>query len=71
MNQAYEDNLIESGLTISGRDDNGKARIIELNQKKFFIATAFQPHMTSSKENLHPVLKAFIEAAKQGKQQVK
>jgi CTP synthase (UTP-ammonia lyase) len=43
LNPDYQGRLVESGLTISGRDDDGKARIFEVHNKRFFIAPAFYP----------------------------
>jgi CTP synthase (UTP-ammonia lyase) len=63
LNPDYEGRLIEAGLTISGRDDAGKARIFEVHNKRFFIATGFLPHLNSTPENPHPLIAAFLEAA--------
>ena len=68
LNPEYEGRLIESGLIISGRDDNGKARIFEVHNKRFFIATGFLPQLNSSPQNPHPLILAFLKSAAEGTQ---
>jgi CTP synthase (UTP-ammonia lyase) len=63
LNPEYEGRLIESGLIISGRDDDGKARIFEVHNKRFFIATGFLPQLNSSPQNPHPLILAFLKSA--------
>ena len=54
---------METGLIISGRDDAGKARIFEVHNKRFFIATGFLPQLNSTPENPHPLIAAFLKSA--------
>ena len=63
LNPEYEGRLIESGLIISGRDDDGKARIFEVHNKRFFIATGFLPQLNSTPDNAHPLILAFLKSA--------
>jgi CTP synthase (UTP-ammonia lyase) len=63
LNPEYEGRLVEAGLIISGRDDNGKARIFEVHNKRFFIVTGFLPQLSSTPENPHPLIAAFLKAA--------
>jgi CTP synthase (UTP-ammonia lyase) len=63
LNPEYEGRLVEAGLIISGRDDNGKARIFEVHNKRFFIATGFLPQLNSTPENPHPLITAFLKSA--------
>jgi CTP synthase (UTP-ammonia lyase) len=63
LNPEYQGRLVESGLTISGIDNDGKARIIEVHNKRFFIATGFLPQLNSTPENPHPLIMAFLKAA--------
>jgi CTP synthase (UTP-ammonia lyase) len=63
LNPEYEGRLIESGLIISGRDDNGKARIFEVHNKRFFMGTGFLPQLNSSPAAPHPLITAFLKAA--------
>ena len=63
LNPEYEGILVEAGLIISGRDDNGKARIFEVHNKRFFSATGFLPQFNSTPENPHPLILAFLKSA--------
>ena len=63
LNPEYEGRLVETGLIISGRDDAGKARIFEVHNKRFFIATGFLPQLNSTPENPHPLNAAFLKSA--------
>ena len=63
LNPDYEGRLIESGLIISGVDDDGKARIFEVHNKRFFIATGFLPQLNSTPENPHSLITAFLQSA--------
>ena len=63
LNPEYEGRLVESGLIISGHDDAGKARIIELHNKNIFMATGFLPQLNSTPEKPHPLFVAYLRAA--------
>jgi len=62
LNPEYEGRLIESGLTVGGRDDAGKARIFEVHNKRFFLATGFLPQLNSSPAAPHPLILAFLKS---------
>lgn len=55
--------LESGGLLVSGTDPDGEARILELPDHPFFVATLFVPQLTSSIEEPHPLVTAFLEAA--------
>jgi len=61
----YEDQLVRSGLKVSGRDPSGDVRVIELANHPYFIATLFQPERSAFTARVHPLIKAFVEAARQ------
>lgn len=63
LNPAYQDLIHDGGLRISGRDDAGEARIVELEDHPFFIATLFVPQMNSTAAAPHPLIHAFVAAA--------
>ena len=63
LNPEYEGRLVEAGLIISGRDNAGNARIFEVHNKRFFIATGFLPQLNSTPENPHPLILAFLKSA--------
>ncbi len=64
FDRRFEEALTKSGLKISGRDPAGDARVVELPNHPFFIATLFQPERSAFTARSHPLIKAFIEAAK-------
>lgn len=53
----------EGGLRVSGVDRDGEARILELPKNPFYVATLFVPQMKSTRENPHPLVTGFLEAA--------
>lgn len=53
----------EGGLRVSGVDETGEARILELPDHDFYVATLFVPQMCSSPEDPHPLIVAFIRTA--------
>ena len=55
FNETFADRLFENGLRVSGRDEDGTIRIVELPQHPFYIATLFVPQMISTSEQPHPV----------------
>ena len=63
INPEFEEQLIENGLIISGRDEEGGPRILELPNHPFFVASLFVPQTRSTIEEPHPLLIAFLEAA--------
>ncbi len=63
LNPSYEEQLVRAGLEISGRDQAGEARIMELSSHPFFMGTLFVPQANSSKETPHPIVLAFLRAA--------
>ena len=62
LNPAYQDALSAHGLRISGVDSNGEARIIELPEHPFYLGTLFLPQLSSSLEQPHPLIEAYIRA---------
>ncbi len=57
-------NATNQALKIVGVDDNGNARIVELSDHRFFMATLFLPQSSSSAEKPHPLVVEYLNAAK-------
>lgn len=64
LNPAYRDPLEAAGLIVSGVDDDGDVRIVEMRDHPFFMGTLFIPQVRSTREHPHPVLLAFLTAAR-------
>ena len=58
--------LEDSGLFVSGTDESGDVRVLERRDHPFFFGTLFIPQTRSSKEDHHPLLAAFVDAARKG-----
>lgn len=55
---------IEGGpIRIAGVDQNDEIRLVELKDHPFFIATLFQPQISSKPSNPHPLIMAYLKAA--------
>jgi CTP synthase (UTP-ammonia lyase) len=66
LNPAYVDDLVAAGLVVSGTDRAGEVRIVELAGHPFFLGTLFVPQARSTIVQPHPLVTAFVEAAKAG-----
>jgi CTP synthase (UTP-ammonia lyase) len=63
LNPDYEWCSIEAGFPIAARGPNGEVRAIESPTHRFFIATLFQPQLSSKPKKPHPLVIAFVQAA--------
>jgi CTP synthase (UTP-ammonia lyase) len=63
LNPAYQEQLERAGLDITGKDENGEARIVELASHPFFVGTLFVPQARSEPGKPHPLILAFCRAA--------
>jgi len=62
VNRNYLDDFAASGLHLTAFDANGELRAIELPRHTFFIATLFQPQLSSTAERPHPLILAYLKA---------
>jgi CTP synthase (UTP-ammonia lyase) len=62
LNPAYRQALQAGGLRITGVDDDGEARVFELAEHPFYLATLFVPQTRSTVEAPHPLVTAFLAA---------
>lgn len=65
INPDYRKLIDESGFKIVGTDEKGEARILELPQNKFFVATLFQPQLSSLPTNPHKLILAYLSSSKE------
>ena len=63
LSPSYQAMLHDGGLRVVGVDDQQEARIVELPAHPFFVATLFVPPLSSTPEQPHPLLLAYLQAA--------
>jgi CTP synthase (UTP-ammonia lyase) len=64
LSPEFRDAFEESGFVASGTNGNGDVRILELPKNQFFVATLFQPQLSSSHENPHRLISRYLLEAK-------
>ncbi|MFJ8106381.1 hypothetical protein [Streptomyces sp. NPDC096132] len=57
------DSLRAHGLRLSGHDEDGHVRIVELPGHPFFLASLFQPELYGDGSRPHPIVRALARAA--------
>jgi CTP synthase (UTP-ammonia lyase) len=62
LNPEFRDDVEAAGLIVSGEDDEGAARVVELPGRPFFVATLFLPQMLSKPDRPHPLFTAYVAA---------
>jgi CTP synthase (UTP-ammonia lyase) len=63
VNPDYEWSTMEAGFPVVARGPAGEIRAIESPTLLFFIATLFQPQLSSTGKKPHPLILAFVQAA--------
>jgi len=63
LNEAFSDQIRSKELRVSGYDEDGAARMVELPGHPFFISTLFVPQVVSKSRRPHPLIVAYLEAA--------
>jgi CTP synthase (UTP-ammonia lyase) len=61
LNPEYQNQLDDKEFRIVGTDNLKEARILELENHSFFIATLFVPQDNSTEENPHKLVTAFLK----------
>ena len=62
VNRKYLPDFARAGIKLTAFDDHGELRAIELSGDRFFIATLFQPQLSSTEDKPHPLIVAFVRA---------
>src|SRR5579862_7048777 len=63
VNRRYLDDLARTGLSLTAFDAAGELRAVELPGHQFFLATLFQPQLSSTAEHPHPLIVEFLAAS--------
>ena len=65
LNPAYRDRLAAAGLPVTGEDEDGEARVVELVDHPFFVGTLFVPQasVAAAEAAAHPLIRGWLAAA--------
>jgi CTP synthase (UTP-ammonia lyase) len=63
VNPEFEWTAMEAGFPVVARGAKGEIRAIESPTHRFFVATLFQPQLSSKPDQPHPLVLAFVQAA--------
>jgi CTP synthase (UTP-ammonia lyase) len=63
VNPDFEWAAMEAGFPVVARGPQGEIRAIESPTHRFYIATLFQPQLSSQPGKPHPLVLAFVQAA--------
>jgi CTP synthase (UTP-ammonia lyase) len=63
LNPNYRQRLEQAGLRVTGTDDEGEPRVVELDSHPFFLATLFCFQTRSRPGDPHPLVSALVAAA--------
>ena len=68
VNNNFKDELVKSGLIISGvNNDLDLVEMIEVKDHPWFVGVQFHPELKSRVVDVHPLFKDFVSAAKKYK----
>ena len=63
VNPDYEWAAMEAGFPVVARGPQGEIRAIESPTHRFYVATLYQPQLSSKPKTPHPLVMAFVQAA--------
>jgi CTP synthase (UTP-ammonia lyase) len=64
LNKVFQASLNVNGFKVIGIDENEEARIMTIEANTFFIASLFQPQLSSTFDNPHPLIIEFLNSAR-------
>jgi CTP synthase (UTP-ammonia lyase) len=64
LSAEYRPRLEAAGLRVSGVDEDGEARIVELGEHPFYIATLYCFQTRSAPGHPHPLVAGLLDAAR-------
>ncbi len=67
VNPEFEWAFLEAGFPVVARGAQGEVRAIESPTHRFFVATLFQPQLSSKPGKPHPIIVEFLRAASKWK----
>ena len=63
LNPEYRPRLEQAGLLVSGIDEDGEVRVVELRDHPFFVATLYCFQVRSRPGEPHPLVAGLVAAA--------
>jgi CTP synthase (UTP-ammonia lyase) len=63
LNPSLQARVLDGGLRVAARDDQGQVRAVELPAHRFFVATLYQPELSALAGRTHPLVVALLRAA--------
>lgn len=63
LNPEHRRTIEDGGLRVVGVDEDGDARVFELAEHAFYLATLFVPQTRSTPERPHPLVTGLLRAA--------
>lgn len=63
LNPSHQHLLQNGAMRITGTNEAGHARVVELEAHPFFVGTLFQPERSAFQNTVHPLIVAFLQAA--------
>lgn len=63
LNSKFKDIIENKSLKISGIDQDGEVRAIEVTDHPFYIGTLYQPQLSSNPDRPHLLIVAYLKAA--------
>lgn len=62
LNPSFQEEIEGQTLKITGADSDGAARIVEMANHPFYLATLFLPQISSTSNRPHPLIIAYLRA---------
>lgn len=69
VNPDFEWAFVEAGFPVVARGEHNEPRAIECGGNRFFVATLYQPQLSSEPGKPHPIIVEFLRAAAKWKTQ--
>ncbi len=63
LNPLFRDEIAREKLGITGLGPDEEARIVELSDHPFYVATLFLPQISSRPDKPHPLIVSYLRAA--------
>ena len=63
FNAQFRDQIAEGKLRVSGVGPDEEMRIVELSDRRFYVATLFLPQNSSRADKPHPLIVEYLRAA--------